>query len=109
VPQKPDPIIHVTVFEPRPGQMDPFIARQTEGLPRFGVIPGWRGSTLYRDRDGRKAILVTVWDDETAHRSFTETDAFRNHREGLIPLLEGASGGFYDPVYRRAPAEDGSA
>src|SRR5437588_859795 len=44
-------ILQVTVFTPRGGQLDEFVRRQLEGLPKFGDIPGGRGSLFYRSLD----------------------------------------------------------
>lgn len=99
------PVTHINVFTPHPGMMDAFVAAQLEGLPKFGTIPGSRGSSFYCAEDKSCAVLVTHWDDEAAHRSFIASDAFTRHREKLLPLIARSEGRYHRLLFTRAPAE----
>jgi len=102
--QQAGAVAHVNLVTPVPGNLEEFIALQLRGLPRFGTIPGWQGTTLYRARNGRSAVILSLWDDEAAHGRFVTTDAFLAHREKLRSIVAHSAGSFYDLVYRRAPA-----
>jgi quinol monooxygenase YgiN len=95
------PVALINVFTPKPGMMDAFIAAQLDGLPALGQIAGSLSSRLYRAADDRNAILIGFFEDEDAQRRFAESAAFQAHRQRLLPLLEGASPGFYTLVYAR--------
>ncbi len=97
------PIVQVTVFTPHEGQLDDFIRRQMEGLPRFGDIPGWHGTRLYRSLDGRTAVLIARFESLEDQQRLSETETFAAHRATLLPLLEGVSSAPYELVYERSP------
>lgn len=97
-------ILQVTVFTPHEGRLGEFIRRQLEGLPKFGDIPGWRGTRLYRSVDDRSAVLISRWDSVADQQRLGETDLFAAHRETLLPLLETASSGAYELIYEREPS-----
>jgi heme-degrading monooxygenase HmoA len=102
-------ILQVTVFTPHEGELGEFIRRQLEGLPRFGDIPGWRGTRLYRSVDDKTAVLISKWDSVEDQRRLGETELFAAHRATLLPLLETVSSGQYELVYERAPQEAADA
>jgi heme-degrading monooxygenase HmoA len=89
----------INVFTPKPGMMETFMQTQLDGLSGLGDIPGSRGSRLYRARDDRSAVMIAFWEDEAAQKRFTESAAFQQHRQALLPLIEGTAPGFFDLVY----------
>ncbi|HZP93852.1 MAG TPA: antibiotic biosynthesis monooxygenase family protein [Burkholderiales bacterium] len=94
------PIVVVNTFTPKPGALEEFIALQTAALPGLSAdLPGFRGSRLYRADDGGKAVLVSVFETAEDFRRFMESDAFRAHRERILPLLDRADPGRYETVY----------
>jgi len=105
---QPGQLAHINIFTPKPGMMDDFINAQLQGLPTFGEIPGSRGSLFYRAKDDSHVILISLFEDEAAHRRFMDTPAFHHHRQRLMPLLEGTKPGYYTLTYSRdgAPEED---
>jgi heme-degrading monooxygenase HmoA len=100
-------LAHINIFTPRPGMIDEFVATQLKGLPALGDIPGLLGSRLYRATDDRNLIAVALFESEEAHRRFMETPAFKQHRQHLLPLLEGTSPGYYTLIYARDNVQDG--
>jgi heme-degrading monooxygenase HmoA len=102
-------ILQVTVFTPHEGELGEFIRRQLEGLPKFGDIPGWRGTKLYRSVDDKTAVLISRWDTVADQQRLGETELFAAHRATLLPLLETASSGSYELIYERAPGEAAEA
>lgn len=98
------PVTHINVFTPNPGMMDQFVAAQLDGLPKFGAIPGSRGSYFYCADDRSCAVLVTHWDNEAAHRRFMESESFARHRARLLPLIARSEGRYHRLLFTRAPA-----
>lgn len=92
------PFAHINVFTPKPGMMETFIQTQLAGLPSLGDIPGSKGSRLYRAQDDKAAILIAFFESKEAHARFSESPAFLQHRQNLLPLLEGTSPGYYTLV-----------
>jgi len=92
-------LISISIFTPKPAHFDAFVASQIENLPRLGRLSGSRGAEFYVAKDGRHAILVSVFDDEATLRDFRESEAFREHRDRLQALLESGDTGFYTLAY----------
>ncbi|HEY4081177.1 MAG TPA: antibiotic biosynthesis monooxygenase family protein [Burkholderiaceae bacterium] len=89
---------HINIFTPKPGMMEAFIQTQIEGLPGLGDVPGLKGSRLYRASDDKAAIQLAFFESEEAHARFRASPAFLQHRDKLLPLLEGTSPGYYQLV-----------
>jgi heme-degrading monooxygenase HmoA len=94
-------LISISVFTPKPAHFDAFVATQLDNLPRLGRLSGSRGAQFYVAKDGRHAILVSLFDNEATLRDFRESDAFREHRDELQALLESSNSGFYTLAYSR--------
>jgi heme-degrading monooxygenase HmoA len=103
-PAKDTHIVQITVFTPNEGQLDAFVNRQLEGLPKFGDIPGSLGSKLYRSLDSRTVVMISRFESAADQARFSATDAFGAHRATILPLLETVSGGQYELIYERAPS-----
>jgi len=86
---------HINIFTLKPGKRDEFIALQRNALPTLGEIPGFRGSQLYAARDADRAIQIAFFDDAEAHQHFQASDAFQQHRQRVLPLIEAADPGFF--------------
>src|SRR5260370_16749026 len=84
---QPGQLAHINIFTPKPGMMDDFINAQLQGLPTFGEIPGSRGSLFYRAKDDSHVILISLFEDEAAHRRFMDTPAFLHPPHRLMQLL----------------------
>src|SRR5258708_12616027 len=85
---QPGQLAHINIFTPKPGMMDDFINAQLQGLPTFGEIPGSRGSLFYRAKDDSHVILISLFEDEAAHRRFMDTPALHHHPHPLLQPLE---------------------
>src|SRR5258708_29137857 len=105
---QPGQLAHINIFTPKPGMMDDFINAQLQGLPTFGEIPGSRGSLFYRAKDDSHVILISLFEDEAAHRRFMDTPAFHHHRPRLMQLLQGTKPRYYTLSYSpdRAPGAE---
>lgn len=103
-PAKDTAIVQITIFTPHEGQLDAFVNRQLEGLPKFGDIPGSLGSKLYRSLDSRTVVMISRFETADHQARFSATDAFAAHRATILPLLETVSGGQYELIYERTPS-----
>lgn len=94
------PVTLINTFTINPGSLDEFFAVQEEARLRFaGRVAGFRGSRLYRARNGRTAVLITVFETVDHHKAWLTTDLFAAHRARIAPLIERATPTFYDLVY----------
>lgn len=96
-------ITQITIFNPRPGQLDAFVQRQLEGLSKLGAVPGSLGSKLYRSLDGKNVIMVSRFESAADQDKFAASAQFAAHREMILPFLESRSGGQYELVYEQTP------
>lgn len=95
-------VVTVNVFTPKPGKLDEFIEVQRTGLRRLiGDTPpaGWRGGRLYRGKDGKTAVLVSVFDSEELQKRFMERSDFIEHRQRLAALVDRAEPRQYQLVH----------
>jgi Antibiotic biosynthesis monooxygenase len=95
-------LISITLFTPKPEHFDTFVDIQLESLPRLGSMSRSRGAQFYVAKDGRRAILVSFFENETVLRDFEQSEDFRAHRDRLQTLIESAESGFYTLAYERA-------
>lgn len=90
----------INVFFPKPERFEEFVRTQQGALPGFrGKVAGLRGGHFYRSRDGKSAVLVSVFESEQAQQAFMRSDLFHAHRDRLAPLLERVEPALYDLVY----------
>lgn len=94
-------LISITLFTPKPEHFDTFVDIQLESLPRLGSMSRSRGAQFYVAKDGRRAILVSFFENETVLRDFQQSEDFRAHRDRLQTLIESAESGFYTLAYER--------
>ena len=95
------PFFNINIFTPKPGLLDEFIKAQLAGAARLGDVPGLTESRLYRAEDGLRAILVARLESAEAHRDFQNSEAFKEQRTRLLPLLAEAQPGFYRLIHER--------
>ena len=96
-------LISITIFTPKPEHFGAFLDIQLENLPRLGQLSQSLAAQFYVDKDGRRAILVSHFRDETHLGAFQQTEAFIEHRDRLRPMLDDAESGLYNQVYTREP------
>ena len=93
-------VVVINRFTAAEGRLERFLEVQCAGLPLLAAqVPGLRGSRLYRGEDGATAVLVSVFESESARRDFQTSEAFARHRERLRPLLQEAAPGAYREVH----------
>lgn len=84
-------VVVINVFTVKPGQMDTFVATQTEALHTLrGRIPGWLGTRMYRALDDQSATLVSTFASIEEYRAWMGSDLFAQHRNKVAPLIERA-------------------
>jgi heme-degrading monooxygenase HmoA len=94
------PVTLINTFTINPGKLDEFLAVQDEARLRFaGRVAGFRGSRMYRARNDRTAILITVFETVDHHKAWLNSELFAAHRTRIAPLIERATPTFYDLVY----------
>lgn len=94
------PIVVINVFTPKSGQMDAFVATQTEGLAQLrDLIPGWRGTRLYRALDDRTAAVVSTFSSAEEYQAWMASGLFDEHRKKVAPLIERAGPQLYSLVH----------
>lgn len=99
--RRPEPVVLINVFTPKPGKLDEFVALQAAELRRLTEATpphGWRGSRLHRAVDGNMVVMVTMFDTIQDHRNWLSGDRFADHVERIMPLLERASPGYFEIV-----------
>lgn len=94
-------LVSISIFTPKPEHFDAFVDTQIENLPRLGSLSRSLGAQFYVAKDGRRAILVSFFEDEAILRDFQQSAAFRAHRDELQALLESGDSGFYTLAYAR--------
>lgn len=94
------PVTLINTFTIHPGRLDEFFAVQEDARLRFaGRVAGFRGSRMYRARNDKTAVLITVFETVEHHKAWLNTDLFAEHRARIAPLIERATPTFYDLVY----------
>lgn len=95
------PVVVINVFTPKPGQMDAFVAAQSEALQTTlrGRIPGWRGTRMYCALDDSTAALVSTFASVEEYRAWMSSDLFDQHRKKVAPLIERAGPQLYRLVH----------
>ncbi len=96
-------LINITIFTPKPEHFSAFVDTHLEGLPGLGQLSQSLAAQFYVAKDGRRAILVSHFRDETHLGEFQQSEALQAHRSRLRPMLEDAESGLYDLVYVREP------
>jgi quinol monooxygenase YgiN len=96
-------LISISIFTPEPKHFDAFVDAQLESLPRLGSLSGALGAQFFVAKDGRHAILVSLFESEAVLHDFQQSDAFRAHRAALQGLLESSDSGFHTLAYARDP------
>ena len=95
------PLFNISIFTPKPGRLDDFLAAQLAGLPRLGAIRGLNQSRTFRAENGSRAVLMSGFDSLEAFRDFQNGAPFQAERARLLPLLEKAEPGFFRLVQDR--------
>lgn len=95
------PLMVVTVFTPKQGQLDALVETHADGLRnRVGAIAGLRGGRLLRAADGSRAVLVSAFDSEADYQRWLASPELAAHRERLRPYVERAEPGAFELVYQ---------
>ena len=102
----PSPLFNLTLFTPKAGATDAFTAAQLQGLPTLGPITGLRTSQLFVQDGDERLLLLSSFESAEAHRAFTTTTAFQEHRQRLLPLIERSESAYWRLIYTRDAAGD---
>ena len=95
------PVILINTFTLVPGKLDEFVELQAAQARRNKANPilGFQGGRMFRSVDGTKAVLVTAFDSIDAHKQLMESGAFKEHRDRILPLIQGAEPAYYELAY----------
>lgn len=94
------PVVNISVITPKPECFAAFMALQlAQHHAVRGKVEGLIGGRLFRSREDRDVILVTMFESEAAARRFSRDERLISHLERVRPLLERAVPGVYDVAY----------
>jgi heme-degrading monooxygenase HmoA len=94
------PVVNISIITPKPEHFSAFVALQLAQHHRLrDQVEGLIGARLFRSRDDRDVVLVSLFESEEAARRFSGDDRFRQHLARIQPLLERAVPGVYELAY----------
>ena len=94
------PIVNISIITPKPERFAEFMELQLAQHRRLrGQVDGLIGGRLFRSRDDRDLVLVTMFESEEAAQRFSRDERFTSHLARTRPLLERAVPGSYDVAY----------
>jgi heme-degrading monooxygenase HmoA len=101
VPKEPDmpnqPLVNISVFTPMPECFAGFMElRLTQHHSLRDRVDGLVGGRLFRSRQDRDVVLVTMFESEEAARFFSRDERFTSHMTRIRPLLERAVPGAHE-------------
>jgi heme-degrading monooxygenase HmoA len=90
------PVVNISVITPKPECFAQFMELQlAQHHALRGKVEGLVGGRLFRSREDRDVVLVTMFDSEEAARD----ERFTSHLARVRPLLDKAVPGVYDVAY----------
>jgi len=94
------PVINISVITPKPECFAAFMELQlAQHHAVRGKIEGLIGGRLFRSREDRDVVLVTMFESEEAALRFARDERLTSHLARVRPLLERAVPGAYDVAY----------
>lgn len=94
------PVVNISVITPKPECFAEFMELQlAQHRAVRGKVEGLIGGRLFRSREDRDVILVTMFESEEAALRFARDERFTSHLARVRPLLERAVPGAYDVAY----------
>ncbi len=94
------PVVNISVITPKPERFAEFMELQlAQHHAVRGKVEGLIGGRLFRSREDRDVVLVTMFESEEAALRFAGDERFTSHLARVRPLLERAVPGAYDVAY----------
>jgi heme-degrading monooxygenase HmoA len=94
------PVVNISIITPKPERFVEFMELQVAQLRAVrGKVEGLVGGRLFRSREERDVILVTMFETEEAALRFGRDERLTRHLDRVRPLLERAVPGRYDVAY----------
>ncbi|WID97076.1 antibiotic biosynthesis monooxygenase [Bosea vestrisii] len=94
------PIVNISIITPKPECFAEFMELQlAQHRSLRGKVDGLIGGRLFRSRQDRDVVLVTMFESEEAALRFARDERFTSHMARISPLLEGAVPGGYRVAY----------
>jgi heme-degrading monooxygenase HmoA len=94
------PVVNISIITPKPEYFAEFLELQLAQHQRLrGKVDGLIGGRLFRSRDDRDVVLVTMFESEEAAQRFGSDERFTDHLARIRPLLERAVPGTYEVAY----------
>lgn len=93
-------VVLINKFTAKPGQLDKFIAAQTNEYKRLlGKVDGWQGNRLVKALDGKNAINIAVFENMKSYTKWRDSQMFKDHVEVIKPFIEKSEPGMYEVLY----------
>ncbi|MCV9934995.1 antibiotic biosynthesis monooxygenase [Boseaceae bacterium BT-24-1] len=94
------PIVNISIITPKPECFAEFMDLQlAQHHSLRGKVDGLVGGRLFRSRQDRDVVLVTMFESEEAALRFARDERFTSHMARIRPLLERAVPGAYEVAY----------
>jgi heme-degrading monooxygenase HmoA len=94
------PIVNISIITPKPECFAEFMELQlAQHYSLRGKVDGLIGGRLFRSREDRDVVLVTMFESEEAALRFGRDERFTSHMARIRPLLERAVPGAYEVAY----------
>jgi heme-degrading monooxygenase HmoA len=94
------PVVNISVITPKPERFAEFMELQlAQHQAVRGKVDGLVGGRLFRSREDRDVVLVTMFESEEAALRFARDERFISHLARVRPLLEKAVPGAYEVAY----------
>lgn len=94
------PVVNISVITPKPECFAEFMELQlAQHHAVRGKVEGLIGGRLFRSREDRDVVLVTMFESEAAALRFARDERLASHLARVRPLLERAVPGAYDVAY----------
>lgn len=94
------PVVNISVITPKPECFAEFIDLQlAQHHALRNKVEGLIGGRLFRSREDRDVVLVTMFESEAAALRFSRDERFTSHMARVRPLLVRAVPGVYDVAY----------
>lgn len=96
----PAPVVNISIITPKPECFAEFMELQlAQHRSLRGEVEGLIGGRLFRSREDRDVVPVTMFESEEAAQRFARDERFTNHLARVRPLLDRAAPGAYEIAY----------
>lgn len=94
------PVTIINQFAVKDGKLEEFIQIQNAFSKEISKsFPGLIGGRMYKGRDGKSAVLVSVFESLEATEAVRQLPAFQNHVARLKQLLDASNPNLYEVAY----------